>query len=58
MDYEQVNVIGDRSGCEQSAFLIFHNAANIGVEFITNVIDQPWLPVLRREDEMHQDFGE
>jgi hypothetical protein len=58
MGHEQVDVIGDRSGCEQCAFFIFHNAANMGVEFFPNVIIKPWLPILRREDEMHQDFGE
>ena len=51
-------MVGNRASFEQCSFLIFNNPANVGVEFIPDVIGQQRLPVLRGEDQMHEDLGE
>lgn len=57
MGNQQMDVVGDRTSLEQSTFLLFHNAADVGVEFLADIIGQPWFPVLRGEDQMHEDLG-
>jgi len=58
MGNQQMDVVGDRSGSKQGAFLIFDNSANVRVKFIPDIIVQTRLPVLRREDQMHEDLSE
>ena len=58
MSDQEVNVVGDRAHLEQRSLLIFNNATQVSVEFITNIVGQCRFPVLRGEDQMHQDLGE
>ena len=55
---QEVNVVGDRAHLEQRSLLIFNNATQVSVEFMTNIVGQCRFPVLRGEDQMHQDLGE
>jgi hypothetical protein len=55
---QQVNVVGDRTHLEQRPLLIFNNPTKVSVEFISDLIGQCGFPILRREDQMHQDLGE
>lgn len=55
---QQVNVVGDRTHLEQRSLLIFNNPTKVSVEFISDLIGQCGFPILRREDQMHQDLGE
>ena len=51
-------MIGNRACLEQISFVIFDDAANVGVECIANIIGKPRLPVLRGKDHMHEDLRE
>ena len=53
-----MNVILDRARFEQGAFLTLHDATDVSVEFVANVVGQQRLPVFRREDQMHENLGE
>lgn len=53
-----MNVVAHRARFQQRAFLIFNDSADVGVEFVSDVISQQFLPILRREDQMHEDLGQ
>lgn len=55
---QQVDVVGHGTRLQQRALLVLHDAADVGVEFIPNVIRQPRFAPLRGEDQMHQDLSE
>lgn len=55
---QEVDMIGNRSRFEQSSFLIFHNAADVGVKFVADVSSQQRLPVLRGKNQMYEELGE
>jgi hypothetical protein len=55
---EQMNMIGDRTGFEESALLVFDDATHVSVKFIPDVIGQQPFPVLCREDQMYENLGE
>ena len=51
-------MISDRTGLEQGAFLVFNNAADVGVQFIPDVVGKKRLTIFRGEDQMYEDLGE
>ena len=58
MSHQEMNVVGHGTRFEKRALLILHDAADVGVKFIPDVVRQQRFPILRREDQMHQHLGE
>lgn len=58
MSHQEVNVIGHGTRLEKRALLIHHDATDVGVKFIPDVIRQQRFAILRGEDQMDQDLGE
>ena len=58
MNNQQMNVIAYRPCFEKGAPVIFHDAADVRMEFGADVVSQPRLPVFRGENQMHENLSE